>query len=125
MKLTIKSVFGFVAIIIVVLSTPLIMVSGAAIILTYGSLVFALLSMAAANKNILKIYGLVFIIAHLVLGWRMYDDISSRRHGYAGGVPEDMHKFESCRNKMFEKIDETGTELTPENKQEFERCMGN
>jgi len=78
MKVTVKSILGYVGIVIAALSVLLIIVDGVAIIFTYVSLVFVLFSVGVKNKGALKIYGLVFIIAHVIFGWRMYSDINRR-----------------------------------------------
>ncbi len=122
MRVTIKAVLGFVGTVIAALSALLIIVDGVAIIFTYASLVFALLSIGVENKGILKIYGVVFVIAHLVFGWRMYSDINSSG-SYHSSAPPDFKHFEKCSNKMFQNVEGSQIELTPENKVEFERCM--
>jgi len=124
MKLTLKTVLGFVAVIIAAMSTLLIVVDGVAIIFTYASLVFALFSIGAGNKNILKVYGVVFIISNLVFGWRVYDDSNSSNRQYSE-VPPDFKNFEMCSNKMFEDVEAKQAALTPEKKAEFERCINN
>ncbi len=58
-------------------SAFLIVVDGVAIIFTYISLIFALLSMSVKNIKLLKIYGVIFVVSHIVLAWR----ISSDMHG--------------------------------------------
>lgn len=71
MNITIKTVSGFTGVTIAVLSVLLITGDGVAILFTYASLIFVLPLIGKGNKGILKIYVVVFVIAHLVLGWRM------------------------------------------------------
>ncbi len=56
-------------------SAFLIIVDGVAIIFTYISLIFALFSMSVSNIKILKIYGAIFVVSHIVLVWRISSDV--------------------------------------------------
>ncbi len=60
---------------LVMLSAFLIVVDGVAIIVTYISLIFAAFSISKNNIKILKIYGFIFVMAHIVLVWRIGDDM--------------------------------------------------
>jgi len=75
--IAIKIVLGFLGILIAALSALLIIVDGVAIIFTYVSLIFALFSIGAGSKGILKIYCAIFLLAHLIFGWRMNSDTTA------------------------------------------------
>ena len=115
MKVSIKVVLGFVGIVIAALSALMIIVDGVAIIFTYVSLVFALCLIGLEDKGILKVYGVVFVIAHLVLGWRMYSDSSINGFHYLS-LPPNLNNFEICGDRQFRNIGESQGKLTPENK---------
>jgi len=77
MKSKLQLASGILAIILVVISTITMVVDGVAIIFTYVSLLFALLSIAVKNRQILQIYGVLFVLAHVVLMWRIDGDITT------------------------------------------------
>jgi len=76
-----KFVSGVIAVLLATFSVFLIVVDGVAIIFTYISLIFALFSMSVKNIKILKIYGVIFVVSHIILAWR----ISSDMHGSHSG----------------------------------------
>ncbi len=75
----IKTISGVIGIAIATLSALVIVVDGVAIIFTYVSLLFALFLIGGKHRRMLKIYGVIFMIAHLVLGWRIVSD-TNRNH---------------------------------------------
>ena len=122
MPAMIKTILGIIGIAIAALSTLMIIVSGAAIIFTYVSLLFALFLIGSQNKRLLKIYGVVFVIAHLVLGWRIVSD-TNRSTMINQDIPMDFRFFQACSEQMFQNVGESQVELRAGNRAEFEKCM--
>jgi len=79
-----KFISGVVAVLVVTFSAFLIIVDGVAIIFTYISLIFAAFSISASNIKILKIYGVIFAVSHIVLAWRISSDM---HQGYQSQHP--------------------------------------
>ena len=99
MLVTIKIVLGIAGIVVAALSALLIIVDGVAIMFTYASLVLALFSVGLKNRRILKIYGVVFVIAHVILGWRIYSDTNNNDYYSSGSLP-NFDCFERCSNRL-------------------------
>jgi len=105
---------------IVIVSAILIVVDGIAIIFTYASLIFVITSIGVKNKKILGVYCLVFIIANLIFGWRIYTDKQVSNNQV---TPLNHTLFLSCSNKMFQGVSSRQAELTIEQKNLFDQCM--
>ncbi|VAW89182.1 hypothetical protein MNBD_GAMMA17-257 [hydrothermal vent metagenome] len=118
----IKTILGAIGIAIAALSALVIIVDGVAIIFTYVSLLFALFLIGGKNKRMLKAYGVMFMLAHFVLGWRIVID-TNKNDVLNGAVPMDFRYFRVCSDKMFQNIGESQVELTAENRAEFSKCM--
>jgi len=122
MKSKLQLAFGILAIILVIISTVAMVVDGVAIILTYVSLLFALFSIAAKNRRILQIYGVLFVLAHVVLMWRIDGD-TTQVNATSSSVPVDAAQFGACSNQMFAMLEEGQVDLTPSQREMFKRCM--
>ncbi|MCF6325488.1 MAG: hypothetical protein L3J89_14415 [Gammaproteobacteria bacterium] len=96
----IKAILGAIGTAIAALSVLMIIVDGVAIILTYASLLFALFLIGGKNSRILKVYGVMFVLAHLVLGWRIVSD-TSQSHALNRDAPMDFRSFDACSDKML------------------------
>lgn len=118
----IKFLSGVIALILVVFSVLLLVVDGVAIVFTYASLVFALLSIGEKSKRILKVYGVLFIIAHFVLAWRVSSDSMHQNTNYSSS-PMNFKLFEKCSNEMFSNIDESDESISPEQSEIFQKCI--
>ena len=66
---------GVMAVLLVMSSAFLIIVDGVAIIFTYVSLILAVCSMNKSNIKVLKIYGVIFLVSHIILAWRVNSDL--------------------------------------------------
>jgi len=122
MKSKLQLAFGILAIILVIISIVAMVVDGVAIILTYVSLLFALFSIAAKNRRILQLYGVLFVLAHVVLMWSIDSD-ASQVSTTSSAVPVDLAQFEACSNQMFATMKPGKTDLTPSQNEMFKRCM--
>jgi len=122
MKKKLKFISAVIALLLVVLSALLLVVDGVAIVFTYASLVFALLSIGEGSKRVLKIYGLLFIIAHFVLVWRVSSDSMHQNMNYPS-LPMNFKQFEKCSNEMFLNIDELSEIIPPEQNEIFQKCI--
>jgi len=122
MKSKLQLAFGILAIILVIISTVAMVVDGVAIILTYVSLLFALFSIAAKNRRILQFYAALFVLAHVVLIWRIDSD-APQVSMTSSPVPIDAAQFEACSNQMFATLEEGQVDLRPFQREMFKRCM--
>jgi len=66
---------GVMAVLLVMSSAFLIIVDGVAIIFTYVSLILAVCSVNKNNIKLLKIYGVIFVVSHIILAWRVNSDL--------------------------------------------------
>ncbi len=121
MKL-LKTSLAILSIVLVLLSIIAIVVDGVAILFTYLSLVVALFSIGKQTKNILKIYGVFFLIAHLVLGTRIVIDMTQQTNGASQGVFHPQ-RFVKCSNEMFSTMASDSKQLTAEQQKLFDECL--
>jgi len=98
----IKTLSALVAILLGIFSVFAIIVDGVAIIFAYISLVFAAIALGGQHKVLLKIVGVIFLLAHLVLGWRISSD--SSHQGSQSFYPHNSKLFVKCSNEMFERM---------------------
>ena len=89
-----KLILLILAIILVSLSGLAIVVDGVAIFLAYISLIPALIAFGEKTKNLMKVYGILFLIAHIVLGIRLILDITTQTNNSPHG-PVNFELFES------------------------------
>lgn len=110
------------AIILVILSAVAIVVDGVAIILAYISLIPALIAFGEKTKNLMKVYGILFLVAHIVLGIRIVLDMTAQTDNMSQGLV-NFKLFEKCSNLMFSTLEGDQHELTETQKMLFDQCM--
>ena len=72
-----KFIFVLVAILLATLSIFALIVDGVAIIISYVSIPFAVLALGLRQRYLLKVYMSFFIMAHVVLLWRILSDMQA------------------------------------------------
>lgn len=120
--MNLKSSFAFFAITLLSLSIIGVIVDGVAILLAYVSLIPALIAYGEKTKKLIKVYGLLFLTAHIVLGVRISLDIMTQTTNPPHG-PVNFSLFEECSNLMFSSVGEEQSELTDAQKVLFDQCM--
>lgn len=128
MKNKLRLISLIIGIVVAGASALLIIVDGAAIIITYASLVFAIVSIGLKSKRVQVVYWVVFVVANLIFGWRAYtgqsEHADQRKHiSSTKATPINNNLFVPCSNRMFEGVSSQQTELTADQKKIFEVCM--
>jgi len=121
MKL-LKTSLAILSMVLVLLSIIAIVVDGVAILFTYLSLLVALFSISTQTKNILKIYGVFFLIAHLVLGTRIVVDMTQQTNGSSQNAFHPQ-RFVKCSNEMFSAMEPDSKQLTVEQQKQYDECL--
>ncbi len=75
MKQWLRLFASLIALVVVTGSTLLVLVDSVAIVFAYFSLLFVTLSLPITNnKKVLQLYVVIFLLAHITMGWRIYTD---------------------------------------------------
>jgi len=117
-----KLVLIVIAFLLVLASYFLIAVSGIGIIFTYFSLPFLYVSRSIIDKKYVKLYWVLFLIAHIVLAWRAWDDMRSESDDNVRVIFNPI-MFEKCSNDMFGGVGKFQQSLSLEQKKMFSACM--
>ena len=120
MKL-LKIASSLVAFLFVFISYFPIAVSGIGIVLTYASIPFFIFSKKIFTRNNVKIYWSLFLVAHLILAWRIWDDLNNENTN--SHVTNNPRLFKNCSEKMFKGMNKDQKILSAEQKTMFSSCM--
>lgn len=109
-----------ISILTVVISIFLVFVDGVAIIFSYVSLVFALLSINRNNIKLVKLFGILFLVPYAILAYSLYTD-SGQSIG-SSKLP-DFELFEKCSNEMFQNKSDLKQPISRSENEVFTACL--
>jgi hypothetical protein len=97
------------------------LVDGIAIMFSWVSLLFALLGYNSKNIWLLKLYGVMFFIPHILIVLSIY---INRDNGHAGtSKTPSFSLFEKCSNEMLHSKNNLSQQLSEDDHHLFEQCL--